>query len=156
MKILKGSNLYKLVWNTDVVGVNMGTSTKSDDTLIRHMRLGHMSKRGMQDLHKRCPLKKVQNYKLEFYKFSVLGKQQRVHFQTASHESRVILDYIHTDLWGPVDVKSKSGDVYYISFTYDYSREVWIYFLVHKNEAFDKFMVWKQDVEKQQRNRLNA
>jgi hypothetical protein len=46
----------------------------SDCTILWHIRLGHMSERGMLELHKRNLLKGVKTCKLDFCKFCVLGK----------------------------------------------------------------------------------
>ena len=36
-----------------------------------------------------------------------------------------------------------------MSFIDDYSRKVWLYFMRHKSEKFDKFKLWKTKVENQ-------
>jgi hypothetical protein len=66
------------------------------------MRLGHMSERGMLELHKKNLLKGVKTCKLDFCKFCVLGKQNRVQFKRTTHKTEDILDYVHSDVWGPV------------------------------------------------------
>jgi len=73
------------------------------------MRLGHMGERGMLERHKRNLLKGVKTCKLEFCKFCVLGKQSRVHFKSATHKTKGVLDYIHSDVWGPVRTASWGG-----------------------------------------------
>uniref|UniRef100_A0A2N9FA36 CCHC-type domain-containing protein n=1 Tax=Fagus sylvatica TaxID=28930 RepID=A0A2N9FA36_FAGSY len=47
------SNVYKLLGNTILGGVAAIAESEDDDTLLWHMRLGHMSERGMRELHKR-------------------------------------------------------------------------------------------------------
>uniref|UniRef100_A0A2N9GFK1 CCHC-type domain-containing protein n=1 Tax=Fagus sylvatica TaxID=28930 RepID=A0A2N9GFK1_FAGSY len=47
------SNVYKLLGNTILGGVAAVAESEDDDTLLWHMRLGHMSERGMRELHKR-------------------------------------------------------------------------------------------------------
>ena len=88
------------------------------------MRLGHIGECGMLELHKRNLLKGVKTCKLDFYKYYVYGKQHRFSFKTGSHTSKGVLDYIHSDVWGPVSVSSDSGAQYFISFIDDYSRKV--------------------------------
>lgn len=60
-------------------------------------------------------------------------------FNIAIYKTKGILDYIHSDLWGPARTPSKGGTRYMLSFIYDYSRKVCIYFLKKKNEAFATF-----------------
>uniref|UniRef100_A0A2N9IT68 CCHC-type domain-containing protein n=1 Tax=Fagus sylvatica TaxID=28930 RepID=A0A2N9IT68_FAGSY len=47
------SNVYKLLGNTILGGVAAVVESEDDDTLLWHMRLGHISERGMRELHKR-------------------------------------------------------------------------------------------------------
>ena len=70
-------------------------------------------------------------------------------FKTTMHKTEGILDYVHSDIWGPVQVVSKGGARYFMSFIDDYSKKVWVYFLKNKFEAFAKFKKWKAEVENQ-------
>ena len=47
------SNVYKLLGNSILGGVAVVAKSKDDDTLLLHMRPGHMSERGMREVHKR-------------------------------------------------------------------------------------------------------
>uniref|UniRef100_A0A2N9GCQ1 Integrase catalytic domain-containing protein n=1 Tax=Fagus sylvatica TaxID=28930 RepID=A0A2N9GCQ1_FAGSY len=143
------SNVYKLLGNTILGGVAAVAESEDDDTLLWHMRLGHMSERGMRELHKRNLLTGIKSCKLDFCKYCIMGKQCRVRFKTATHKTKGILDYVHSDIWGPVRTPSKGGAQYFMSFIDDYSRKAWVYFLKNKSEAFAKFKVWKAEVENQ-------
>ena len=55
-----------------------------------------------------------------------------ISFKIGSHTSKGVLDYIHSNVWGPVSVSSHSGAQYFVSFIDDYSRKIWIYFMKHK------------------------
>ena len=46
------SSVYKLLGNTILGGVAVVAESEDDDTLLWHMRLGHMSERGMRELTK--------------------------------------------------------------------------------------------------------
>ena len=76
-----------------------------------------------------------------------MGKQTRVKFQTGQHSTLVVLDYIHSDLWGPATVPSNGGHRYFVSFIDDFSRKVWVYFLKYKSEVFNIFKEFKTLVE---------
>ncbi|KAK4389629.1 hypothetical protein Sango_2299900 [Sesamum angolense] len=59
------------------------------------------------------------------------GKSQRktkVSFTTGKHKTE-ILDYVHSDVWGPTRESSLIGSLYYVTFNDDLSRKVWVYFL---------------------------
>ncbi|KAL0387501.1 UNVERIFIED_CONTAM: Retrovirus-related Pol polyprotein from transposon TNT 1-94 [Sesamum radiatum] len=130
LTVMKGKitagNIYKLLGNTVVGGVHSVDSC-DDNTKLWHMRLGHLSERGMTELHKRNLLCGVKRCKLDFW----------------------ILDYVHSDVWGPTREKSLGGSLYYVTFTDDFSRKVWVYFLKQKSEVFAKFKLWKAEVENQ-------
>ncbi|CAL2237112.1 unnamed protein product [Prunus armeniaca] len=106
--IMKGevqpNYLYRLCGTTITSGVAVSTSKDSDNEIqLWHLRLGHMSERGMQQLHSRKLLKSVQSCKLEFCRFCTMGKQSNIAFKQQNKEERStgVLDYIHTDVWGP-------------------------------------------------------
>ncbi|KAJ9539190.1 hypothetical protein OSB04_031923 [Centaurea solstitialis] len=70
-------------------------------------------------------------------------------FNTSVHTTQEILDYVHSDLWGPSQEASLGGAYYMMTIIDDYSRRVWYYFLKHKSEGFSTFKQWKAMVEKQ-------
>ena len=100
MKGQKVSTLYRLIGNIVIgrVAVTTPVESSTDNTKLWHMRLGHIGKRGMLELHKRNLLKGVKTCKLDFYKYCVYGKQHRVSFKTDSHTTKGVLDYIHSDV----------------------------------------------------------
>jgi histone deacetylase 1/2 len=65
-----------------------------------------------------------------------------------SHASKP-LELIHTDLWGPVMLKSTSRAKYFILFLDDYSRYTWFYPLQTKDQALSVFKQFKLLVENQ-------
>jgi 5'-3' exoribonuclease 2 len=113
------------------------------------MRLGHMSELGLAVLSKRGLLHGHSISKLDFCEHCVFGKHKRVKFNTATHSSKGILDYVHSDLWGPSRKPSLGGARYMLTIIEDYSRKVWPYFLKDKLEAFSAFKEWKTMVENQ-------
>jgi len=91
IKICKGSlvimrgeklsnNLYKLMGDTISGGATISTPeiSENDSAHLWHHRLGHISERGMEELHKLKLLKGLKSYKLDFCKYCVLEKQSKV------------------------------------------------------------------------------
>jgi hypothetical protein len=150
MVVMKGQknskNIYKLLGST-VVDSIAAVESDSDCIVLWHMRLGHMSERGMLELHKRNLLKGVKTCKLDLCKFCILGKQNRVQFKTTIHKTEGILDYVHSDVWRPMRTMSRGGHMYFVIFIDDFFRKVWVYFMRHKSETFAKFKFWKGEVE---------
>ena len=103
----------------------------------------------MMELHKRNLLKGIKTCKLDFCKYCVFRKRNKVQFKTATRKTEGVLDYVHTDVWGPVRVASLGGSMYFVSFSDDYSRKVWVYFMRHKSKTFAKFKLWKAKAENQ-------
>jgi hypothetical protein len=87
MRVQKSSkNIYKLLGSTIVGGLAF-VESESDCTVLWHVQLDHMGERGMLELHKRDLLKGVKTCKLYFCKFCILGKQNRVQFEIATHKT---------------------------------------------------------------------
>ena len=108
----------------------------------------------MMELHKRKLFKGGKPCMLELFKYCVFGKQNKVQFKTTTHKIKGILDYVHTDVWGPVQTTSLGGSVYFVSFIDGYSRKVWVYFMRQKSETFTKFKLWKAEVENKTRRKI--
>ncbi|KAL5572045.1 hypothetical protein UlMin_021642 [Ulmus minor] len=111
MKGEKVRNLYKLIEDTVQGGAATATYSEPsyDNTDLWNMRLGHLSERELNELHKKNLLNGVKGCKLDFYKICVMGKQRRISFSTLSHTSKGILDYVYIDVWGPSPIASHSG-----------------------------------------------
>ncbi|KAH0705734.1 hypothetical protein KY285_010271 [Solanum tuberosum] len=91
--------------------VNASIVQLSNDYKVKswYMRLGHMSARGLEMLSNRNLLNGEKISTLEFCEHCVLGKQKNVSFSTGKHKTGGVLDYNHSDLWGPSKLPSKGG-----------------------------------------------
>jgi len=83
-----------------------------------------MSEKGMTILGKKGCLRNASTGKLDFCDHCFFGKQKRVSFSKAKHRTQGILDYIHSDLWGPSRVPSWGGKRYKLTFVDDFSSKV--------------------------------
>ena len=104
LKGVRKNNLYYYQGNTVVGTVATTTSSTKKDieaTKLWHMRLGHAVEKSLQILAKKRLLKGTKACKIEFCEHCVLGKQRRVRFGTAIHNTKGILDYVHSYVWGP-------------------------------------------------------
>jgi len=98
---LKSPNLYRLR-GTTITGdatVISNSSSNFDATNLWHMRLEYMSEQGMHELCKRGLLDEHSISKLKFCEHCVFSKHKRVSFNTSTHKSKGILDYVHSNLW---------------------------------------------------------
>ncbi|KAH9668753.1 retrovirus-related pol polyprotein from transposon TNT 1-94-like protein [Citrus sinensis] len=135
MVILQGvqrHNLYYLKGGTtDEANI---VEAHSDTTKLWHVRLGHAGEKSLQTLMRHGLLKCTKTCKLNFCKHCVVGKKTKVKFGTANHDTREILAYVHSDVWGPTKTASIGGSHYFVNFVDDFSRRVWVYTMRAKDE----------------------
>ncbi|KAH9783052.1 Integrase catalytic domain-containing protein [Citrus sinensis] len=150
MVILQGvrrHNLYYLKGSTtDEANV---IEAHSDTTKLWHVRLGHAGEKSLQTLMRHGLLKGTKTCKLNFCEHCVVGKKTRVKFGTANHDTREILEYVHSDVWGPTKTASIGESHYFVTFVDDFSRRVWVYTMRANDEVPEIFVKWKKLVETQ-------
>ena len=84
-------------------------------------------------------------------------KQHRVSFRSSfpSRKSNV-LDLIHSDVCGPLKVRSHGGALYFVTFIDDHSRKVWAYTLKTKDQVLDVFKYFQAKVERETGKKLKC
>jgi len=63
---------------------------------------------------------------------------------------------IHSDICGPINHSSNGGKKYFITFTDDFSRKTWIYFLQEKSEALSSFKSFNARVETESKKTIKS
>lgn len=63
------------------------------------------------------------------------GKQHRNKFPSEGSRSSKVLDLIHSDICGPMEVKSIKGSIYFVTFIDDFTRKVFVYFMKTKDSV---------------------
>ncbi|KAH9657711.1 hypothetical protein KPL70_023190 [Citrus sinensis] len=91
-------------------------------------------------------LQRVRRHNLYYLKG---GKKTMVKFGKANHDTREILEYVHSDVWGPTKTTSIGGSHYFVTFVDDFSRRVLVYTIRAKDEVLEIFVKWKKLVETQ-------
>lgn len=110
-----------------------------------HCRLGHPS---LQSLKKLCPeFSHLSSLKCDSCEFA---KHQRVHLSPRVNK-RVAspFELVHSDVWGPCPVTSKSGFKYFVTFVDDYSRVTWLYLMKNRSEVFTHFCSFVAEIKTQ-------
>ena len=69
-------------------------------------------------------------------------------FSSKGNRAKEVLELVHSDVCGPINVQARGGFEYFVTFTDDYSRYGYVYLMTRKSEAFDKFKEFKAEVEK--------
>ena len=134
---------------TGVVVTVFGNNEDSKITSLCHRCLGHVGEKGLLILVKRGLLKGIKTCKLEFCEHCVLGKQRRVKFGTFIRNTKGILDYVHSDVWGPTKSASMGGRHYFVTFFNDFSKRTWVYVMKSRSDVFNVFLQWKNMDETQ-------
>eukprot|EP00253_Pinus_taeda_P027111 PITA_27111 len=80
----------------------------------------------------------------------ILGKQHKESFPAGkSIRAKSLLEIVHYDVCGLMQIPSFSGNRYVLTFIDDYTRKTWVYMLKQKSEVFEKFCHFKTLAEKQ-------
>ncbi|GJR37734.1 zinc finger, CCHC-type containing protein [Tanacetum coccineum] len=124
------------------------STSKLNDSIIWHARLGHVHFKTMQDMSKDWLILAF-DMDTEKCKTCMLTKITKKPFQNVQRETEV-LELIHSDLCDSHATPSLGNKKYFVSFIDDASRFCYVYLLHTKDEALDKFKVFKTEVELQQ------
>ena len=81
---------------------------------------------------------------LDYFDFSlcehcIYGKHTRLTSWSLDKELGIPLDLVHSDLCGPMPIKSLGGASYFLTFIDDSTRKVWDFLLKNKSGTFDAF-----------------
>ena len=70
-------------------------------------------------------------------------------FTEKGERANDLLALIHTDVCGPLNIPTRGGFQYFITFTDDFSRYGYVYLMKHKSESFEKFKKFKNEGQNQ-------
>ena len=70
------------------------------------MRLGHGGEKSLQTSAKKGSLKGALTCNIELGGHDVLDKKTKVKFNTTTHHSEGLLNYVHISIWGPAKTAS--------------------------------------------------
>ena len=84
------------------------------------------------------------------------GKMTKRPFPAKGNRTNALLELVHTDVCGPINIRSRGGYEYFITFIDDHSRYGYVYLMQQKSEAFEKFKEFRVEVEKQLDTHIKA
>jgi len=94
---------------------------------------------------------------LEKCSHCMTGKQTRVSFKKHPPSRKLeLLELVHSDVCGPLKVKSFSCALYFVTFIDDCSRKLWVYVLQGKDQVLEKFKEFHAMVERQSGKNLKC
>jgi len=94
----KMNGLYILDCSIVIGNASVASVVPHNNSELWHLRLGHVSERGLVELVKQGLLRKNKLDKLEFCEHCVLGKQHRVKFGSGMHHSSRLFEYVYSHL----------------------------------------------------------
>ncbi|MCO5600104.1 hypothetical protein L7F22_054212 [Adiantum nelumboides] len=123
---------------------------QNTSTLRWHFRLGHPHVQEMKTLRRFNMAEGFtsQISGIELCEACIYGKLSRTKFPKSRSKTTRLLELIHSDVCGPMQTASLTGNLYYLTFIDDFSKYTHIYFLKHKYEVFTHFQHFVVFVER--------
>ncbi|KAK9052683.1 hypothetical protein SSX86_029313 [Deinandra increscens subsp. villosa] len=152
------NGMFKLNVMTVKKNINKNASTSAyliESSNVWHGRLGHVNFNSLRRLIKlnHIPASAIEpNSKC---KTCVEAKQTRSSFKSIERKTKP-LDMIHTDVCDLKSVPTRGGNKYFITFIDDSTRYCYVYLLKSKDEAIDKFVLYKTEVENQLNKKIKV
>ena len=119
-----------------------------------HCRLGHIGIKRMKKLHADGLLESLDYESLDACEPSLMGKMTKTPFSGTMERATDLLEMIHTDLCGPMNIEAHGRYYYFLIFTDDLSRYEYIYLMKHKSETFEKFKEFQSEVENHRNKKI--
>ena len=101
----------------------------------------------MKKLHTDGILESLDYESLDACEPCLLGKMTKTPFFGTMERASDLLEIIHTDVCGPMNIKACSRYHYFLTFIDDLSRYGDIYLMKHKSETFEQFKEFYSEVE---------
>ena len=147
------SDMYKLYTVNTIEYAQVSKTDSARSLKVWHCRLGHLNFTYVNQLVKKemvdglnCDVETQPQKECEA---CILGKRQKKPFPKQSqHRATRPYEIVHSDVCGPMQVESKGGSKYMLTFTDDYSRYTTVYFIKSKIEVLSKFQEYVNSVEK--------
>jgi hypothetical protein len=131
--------LRTIIVKLDVVVV----AREEISTYLWHKHLGHMSEKGLKIIVGKNLLLCLKSYNIGLCENCIYGRKQRISFIRSGRERRTnLLELIHYDVFGPINIKSLGGASCFVTFIDDASRKVWAYPMKIKGEVLERFQKW--------------
>nr|GEY15891.1 zinc finger, CCHC-type [Tanacetum cinerariifolium] len=148
VNMVEHNNSSRLNIVSDNIGLAFTSTSELKDSILWHARLGHVYFKRIQDMSN-DGLITAFDMDTEKCKTCMLTKITKKPFQNVKREAKV-LELIYSDLFDMHATASLVNKKYFVTFINDSFRFCYVYLLHTKDEALDKFKVFKTKVELQQ------
>ncbi|KAK2364787.1 putative mitochondrial protein [Trifolium repens] len=117
--------------------------TTEDEVQLWHQKMGHLNLKGMKKVISLEAIRGIPKLRIVEGKVCgecQIGKQVRMSHPMLEHQTTSkVLELLHMDLMGPMQVESLGGKRYVLVVVDDFSRYTWVNFIREKSDAFDVF-----------------
>ena len=142
----KHGKLYRLNTSTEE-NCCLGKSQNEEPKELWHQRFGHLGHNNLKLLKDREMVDglhmdptHIDDECRKNCEGCAMGKQHRLPFSTKTATSSTkLLELIHSDVCGPMNIPSIGGSRYFVTFIDDFSRYVTVYMMEKKSEVFYRF-----------------
>ncbi|XP_050896014.1 uncharacterized protein LOC127102712 [Lathyrus oleraceus] len=155
MKGVRSNDNYYL-WSSKQTNL---TSTclisKEDEVNLWHQKLGHLHLKGMKKIMSQEVIREIPKLKIKEGKICgecKTGKQTKMsHPKLQYQTTSKVLELLHMDLMGPMQVESLGGKRYTYVVVDDFSRFTWVNFIKEKYDVFEvlKYLCKRIEREKE-------
>ena len=109
----------------------------------------------MKKLHADGLLESLDYESVDAYEPCLMGTMTKTPFSRTMQQATDLLEIMHTDVCGPMNIEARGRYHYFLIFTNDLSRYEYIYLMKHKSETFEKFKQFQSEVENH-RNKIKV
>ena len=132
------------LWKLNNIATCCFGCTDVNSLTLWHLRFGHLNNNDVKRLYsdKMVEGMSVDSKSLdEHCEGCALGKQSRYPFpKNSPKKTNDVLELVHSDVCGPMNIASVGGSLYFLTFKDDYSNFTWVYMLKKKSEVLEKFL----------------
>ena len=145
--------LFKLNVMTIINKENKSFAYLLESSDVWHGRLGHVNYDTIRRLINLDHIPSFQIDSKQKCEICVEAKLTRSSFQTIERNTEP-LELIHSDVCDLKFVQTRGGNKYFITFIDDSTKYCYVYLLKTKDEALEKFILYKNEVENQLNKRI--
>ena len=149
MTAIRRHTLYYL--EGAIVTGSANVTENAADIVTWHNRLGHLGSKGMIELGKKGVFRADRSLDLSKCEQCMMGKSKKLPFPKGIHTSESVLEYAHSDIWGPSQPATMNGGRYFMTIIDDFSRKLCVQVLKEKSDAIKFFKEWHLMVEREKR-----
>ena len=131
---------------------------REDESWLWHRRMRHIHFDNLVKVSKKQVVKDQPEIKKPLnnvYKQCQHGKQTRAEFKKKEHSTTKPLELVHIDICVPTQIKGLNGEEYFVLLFDDFTRMTWVCLIKKKLEALGCFKIFKEQVEKETKLKIN-